>query len=322
MEGKKIKKVELGKTGIMVTPVGLGVMQFSGGRMGKMMFEDIDQQKMNLIVKAALDGGINWFDTAEIYGRGRSERGLSNALQEAGVREDDPIIATKWFPIMRNSTNIEISINDRIKYLYPYPVTLYQIHNPMSFSSPESEMNAMADLVGKGLIKSVGVSNFSASYMRRAHRTLQERGLVLASNQVQYSLVNRKIESSGVLETARELGITIISWSPIGSGLLSGKFHNDPGLLSRTPMGRRFILKRKMADSAELIKILEDIASKYDVTTAQVALNWLINFHGNTVVAIPGASNIHHASEAAGAMGFKLADDDMKIIEEASRMFI
>ena len=317
-----IEKSELGKTGIMITPIGLGVMQFSGGRIGKMMFDDIDQERMNGIIKAAFDGGINWFDTAEMYGKGRSERGLSNALQAAGISDSEAMIATKWFPIMRSASNIPVTISDRLSFLNPYSIDLYQVHNPMSFSSPEEEMNAMADLVEKGLIKSVGVSNFSASYMRRAHRALQDRGLVLASNQVQYSLLNRKIESSGVLDTAKELGITIIAWSPIASGLLSGKFHKDPGLLDRTPFGRRMMLKRKVSRSFDLIKLLDQVAEKYIVTTSQVALNWLINYHGDTVVAIPGASKVHHAEEAAGVMKFRLPDDDMAMIEEASRMFV
>ncbi|HUS86801.1 MAG TPA: aldo/keto reductase [Bacteroidales bacterium] len=322
MTTTNLEKRELGKTGIKITPIGLGAMQFSGGSMGKMMFEDIDQERMNSIVKAALDGGISWFDTAEMYGRGRSEAGLSNALQSAGIADKEVGIATKWFPVLRSSRNIQVTINDRIKFLYPYSIDLYQVHNPMSFSTPEDEMNAMADLVEKGLIRSVGVCNFSALYMRRAHKALEMRGLTLASNQVQYSLLNRKIESSGVLETAKEIGITIIAWSPLASGLLSGKFHKDPGLLARTPFGRRMMLKRKVSRSFDLVRLLDQIAEKYNVTTSQVALNWLINSNGDTVVAIPGASKVHHAEEAAGVMKFRLSDDDMKSIDRASRDFL
>lgn len=101
---KPIKKRRLGQTEIEITPIGLGVMQFAGGEgISGMMFPEISQEKMNGIIKTALDGGINWFDTAEIYGRGRSERGLSNGLRAAEKNDDEVIVATKWFPMFRTA---------------------------------------------------------------------------------------------------------------------------------------------------------------------------------------------------------------------------
>ncbi len=309
----------LGNTDIEITPIGLGVMQFSGDRgIFKMMFQDIQQEEMNAIVQAALNGGINWFDTAELYGRGRSEQGLANALKSARIDDEDVIIATKWFPILRTARNIPSTIKDRLHYLGGYSIDLYMVHQPWGFSSPEAEMDAMADLVDKGLIRSVGVSNFNAERMRIAHKALTKRGLPLAVNQVQYSLIDRKIETNGVLQAAKDLGITIVAWSPLGSGILSGKFHKSPQNIAQTPYWRRRMLGRNIERTRPLISALEDIAGKYDATPAQVALNWIINFHGEAIVAIPGASKVGQVEDNAGAMRFTLSQDDMAQLDEFS----
>ena len=182
-------------------------------------------------------------------------------------------------------------------------------------------MDAMADLVEGGKIRSVGVSNFNAEQMRRAHTALQKRGLPLAANQMQYSLLHRKIETNGVLAAAQELGITITAWSPLASGLLTGKFHQDPEILSKTPFGRRMRLRREIERSRPLILALEEIAINHDATPAQIALNWLIHFQGEAVVAIPGASKVKQAEENAGVMNFKLTNEEMTRLDELSRVF-
>jgi aryl-alcohol dehydrogenase-like predicted oxidoreductase len=155
--------------------------------------------------------------------------------------------------------------------------------------------------------------------MRKAHAVLAKRGIPLASNQVKYNLLARNIEDNGVLDAAKELGITIICYSPLEMGLLSGKFHKDPNLLHSLPRGRRSALGKKIETSRPLINILDTIATTRGLTVSQVALNWLINSHGDTVVAIPGASKPGHAHESAGAMRFTLAADEMERIDQASR---
>ncbi len=320
--GEPIKKRRLGQTDIEITPIGLGVMQFAGGAgIFGMMFPEISQEKMNGIIKTALDGGINWFDTAEIYGRGRSERGLANALRAAEMKDDDVIVATKWFPMFRTARNIPRTIGDRIHFLDGYSIDLYMVHQPWGFSPPEAEMEVMAELVQAGKVRSVGVSNFNAEQMRRAHIALQKRGLPLAVNQVQYSLLHRKIETNGVLAAAKELGVTITAWSPLASGLLTGKFHKNPEILNQTPFGRRMQLRREIERSRPLIQALEEVAIKHDATPAQIALNWLIYFQGEAVVAIPGASKAKQAEESAGVMKFKLSNEEMVRLDELSRVF-
>lgn len=310
----------LGKTDIEVTPIGLGVMQFAGGKgMFRMMFNDLSQGTMSAIVKAALDGGINWFDTAELYGSGRSERGLANGLKAAGMKDDEVVVATKWSPMLRTAGNIPKTIDQRIKYLDGYSIDLYMVHQPWGFSSPEAEMNAMADLMQAGKIRSVGVSNFNVEQMRRAHDALEKRGIPLAVNQVQYSLLHRNIETNGVLDVAKELGITIVAWSPLARGILSSKFHKDPARLKNTPFGRRMMMRRELERTQPLIAVLEGISMNYDATPAQVALNWLIHFQGDMVVAIPGASKVEQAEQSAAAMNFVLSREDMDRLDEVSR---
>jgi aryl-alcohol dehydrogenase-like predicted oxidoreductase len=317
-----VKKRHLGQTDMAITPIGLGVMQFSGDKgIFKLMFDDLPQEEMNAIVKAALDGGINWFDTAELYGSGRSEQGLANALKAAGVEDEKVIIATKWFPILRTAANIPRTIGDRIRFLDGYSIDLYMVHQPWGFSEPEAEMDAMADLVQAGKIRSVGVSNFSTQQMRRAHAALEKRGLPLAVNQVRYSLLHREIETNGVLQAAKELGVTIVAWAPLASGILTGKFHKDPERFNQTPFGRRMRLRRQIERSRPLIEALEEVAARHDATPAQVALNWLVIFQGETVVAIPGASKVNQAVDNAAAMNFRLSEAEMARLDELSRAY-
>jgi aryl-alcohol dehydrogenase-like predicted oxidoreductase len=316
---EKIQLRKLGKTDILVTPVGLGVMELAGG--GGLLghvFPVIPKEEKNAIIKAALDGGINWFDTAEMYGNGVSEQSLATGLKAAGMSDKDVVIATKWFPIFRTAGNIPHSIENRLRFLDPYSIANYMVHQPYSFSSPEAEMNAMADLVEAGKIRSVGVSNFNPERMRRAHAALAKRGLPLAVNQMYYSLLHREIETNGVLETARELGVTITAYTPIERGLLSGKYHKDPGLLSRKSGFRKAMMQRNIERSRPLIDAMDEMASKYAATIAQVALNWVINFNGEIVVTIPGATKVKQAEEAAGAMKFRLSDEDMARLDVVS----
>lgn len=314
-------KRSLGQTGIEVTPIGLGCNKFSGGKgVMKLFMPDLSQEQVNGIVNAALDSGINWFDTAEMYGFGRSEQVLANALRAAGKDDDDFIMATKWSPIFRTASNIPRTIDKRSAFLDGYVIDLYMVHNPRGFSSAEDEMRAMSDLVQADKIRSVGVSNFNVEQMRRAHKALAERGLPLAVNQVEYSLLNRKIETNGVLEVAKELGITIIAWAPLGSGILTGKYH-DPQRFNQLPFGRRIILRRHLDRSRPLLTTLAAFAQRYDATPAQIALNWLLHCQGNAVVAIPGASNVHHAEQSAGAMNFRISDDEMAHLDQLSAQF-
>ena len=315
----QISKRKLGKTDIEVTPIGLGMMEFAGG--GGLMgfaFPNIDQEIKNATIQAGLDGGVNWFDTAELYGAGTSEASLAKALKAAGVKDDDVVVATKWWPMFRTARNIPKTIGDRLHFLAGYSISNYMVHQPFSFSSPEAEMDEMAKLVKAGKIRSVGVSNFSPDRMRRAHNQLQKHGLPLAVNQVRYSLLDRAIEFNGVLDVARELGITIISYTPLESGLLTGKYHQNPELLANKPPFWRIQLRRGMEKSRDLVVALAEIGERYNATAAQVALNWIIYSQGDIVVTIPGVTSPKQAEDNAGAMKFKLSDDEIAQLDDLS----
>jgi aryl-alcohol dehydrogenase-like predicted oxidoreductase len=283
----------------------------------------LEDDLINKIVSLSLEGGINWFDTAELYGNGASERALSKALQAAKKKPGEVLIATKWWPVMRFASNIPKTIDERIKALSPYPIDLYQVHMPWSFSNEKSEMTAMAELVNRKLIKNIGVSNFSANKMKNAWETLEKKGIPLASNQVLYSLLNRKIESNGVMEMAKKLGISIIAYSPLAQGLVTGKFHDNPELLKNIGF-RKYRAEFKpngLEKSRPVVMFVKELARKYNVTPSQIALNWLLNYHGNKVVAIPGATKETHVKENTGSMSFRLSDEDMERLDRESTIF-
>lgn len=316
----------LGKTGLSVSAIGLGCWQFSEGRglVGR-YWPALPDDEVRAIVQASLDGGVSWFDTAEAYGGGRSEAALSRALSACGKKNGDVVVATKWMPFFRRARSIVDTIDERLSALGGFAIDLHQIHSAYgALSSHGALLDAMATLVERKQIRSVGVSNFNARQMRRAHAHLARRGLPLASNQMRYSLLDRRIEANGVLDAAKELGVTIIAYSPLAQGLLSGKFHDDPARV-RSVAGPRKVLpgfrERGLAKSRPVIEALRRIGEKHGATPSQVALAWLVTFHGDTVVAIPGASRAQQAKDNAGAMRVALSQDELAELDALSRPF-
>jgi len=310
----------LGNSGMKISPIGLGCWQFSkGGNWGGKFWPVLDDELILEIVRVSYEGGINWFDTAEMYGNGNSERNLAKSLQQLNISPGAAYIATKWWPALRTASHLVKSIDKRQTCLGPYPIDLYQVHQPFGFSTVEKEMKAMARLVKDKKIKYAGVSNFSAKQMRRAWETLKEEGISLVSNQVRYNLLERKIERNGILDTAKELGITIIAYSPLAQGLLTGKFHDNPDLVSKTGYRKHFPQFKPggLEKSRPVIEMLKKIAESHKVTPSQVALNWLVNYHGDTVAAIPGATKLSHAEENAGTLRFKLTEEEMELLANA-----
>ncbi len=312
-------RYRLGHSDTLVSPIGLGTWQFSQGRglIGK-FWPKLSADAIQAIVATALAAGVNWFDTAEIYGNGQSEEALASALDALVVDPDSALIATKWWPLFRHARSLKLSLKERQRHLHQRPVTLYQIHQPYARSSIASQMQVMADLLDQGLIVHAGVSNFSQDQMIEAHRVLQSHGHALACNQVRYHLLDRGIETTGLLSAAKDLGITIIAYSPLAQGLLSGKFHargtRPHGLRQLNPHFRSAYLRQ----SQPLIDVLTQLGTRYHATPAQVALNWLITTPGEFVLAIPGATRPDQAQANAEAMTWRLSASDREALTAAS----
>ena len=323
MTVEPLRTRELGTSGIKITTVGLGCWQFSGGKgiIGG-YWGRVDPAEIRKIVETSIAGGINWFDTAEAYGFGRSERALSDALQELSVEPGTVVVATKWLPFLRTAGSISRTFPTRRDALAPFGVDLHQIHAPASLAGIRAQMSAMADLLDEGEIRAVGVSNFSADQMRRADDALRARGHRLSANQVRFSLLDRDIEKNGVLDAARERGITIIAYSPLAQGLLTGRFHENPELIRSRPGPRRFMGRFKESNllrTEPLVNELATVAQVHAATAAQVALAAIVQGFGDTVVAIPGATKARHAEQNAEAIALELTRVELDRIWSRAR---
>lgn len=310
----------LGQSDLYWSPLGLGTWQFGDTR--GIFWNQVDQDEIDAILVHSLNNGINWIDTAQVYGQ--SEKLLGDSLEnllEQGRIDSQPYLATKWFPLLRRASTIVPSLNQQLERLRRSSVDLYQIHQPTSVSSLQKQIDSFAELFHQHKIKHIGVSNFSAKQMIEADQLLQGYGLRLASNQVHYNLLNRKVESNGILEAAKERGLSLIAYSPLQQGLLTGRFHDSPEQVSQVGLTRRFsgINKRTIERTQPLIAALRDIGRHYDKTPAQVALNWLIYANGETVFAIPGATKVSQAKSNVQAQQFQLSQKEIDLLSRVSQ---
>ena len=211
----------LGQTGIAVSALGIGTWAW-GDKLFWNYGKEYGASQVEEAFKAAVEAGITFFDTAEVYGLGESERLLGKFTQQTDIPID---IASKFAPVpWRLGANaVHNAITDSLNRLKTDKIALYQVHWPFTFLiSQETLINALGEEVKRGRIGSVGVSNYSAEQMRQASQILAKKEVPLAVNQVQYSLLYRKIETKGILATAKELGVTILAYSPLAQGLLTG----------------------------------------------------------------------------------------------------
>jgi aryl-alcohol dehydrogenase-like predicted oxidoreductase len=260
---------------------------------------------------ASLSAGINLFDTAAMYSRGAAEVRLGELA--AGK---DVLIASKFPGGFRfRAENLPQELEKSLRRLGRSQVDLYQHHFP-STSVPIPElMDRLAEAVEAGKVRAVGVSNYSADQMQAAHAALARRGVPLASNQVEYSLLHRQPEVNGVLDACRELGITLIAYSPLAMGALTGKYS-----VAAKPTGIRRFLPRFNKDAMRalqpVVELLRQIGERYGKTPSQVALRWLIE--NPIVLPIPGAKNGRQAVDNAGALTFSLTPEEVEALSQAT----
>ena len=302
-------------TKISVSNISLPTLGIGTWAWGDSLFwgygSDYGEPEVQKAFDSAIASGAAFFDTAEVYGLGKSEQLLGKFLKQT----TEPVqIATKYFPLpwRFKKQAVADALTASLNRLGVEQIALYQVHMPFDFfMSKQTLMEALANEVKKGRIQTIGVSNYSAEQMQQAHDLLAQYDVPLAVNQVRYSLLTRKIERNGILELARKLGITILAYSPLDQGLLTGKY--TPDNTEKVTGARKLDPKFSASGLSKIEPIitqLKQLGEKYDKTTVQVALNWLIA-QGN-VIPIPGAKNPRQAAENAGAIGWQLSSEDVE----------
>lgn len=304
--------VPLGKTDVWVSPLGLGAWAW-GDRFYWSFGQGYDVADVRAAFELSLEAGINWVDTAEAYGAGKSEQLLGRFIAERG---EPVVIATKFmpYPWRLGKSALRKALKRSLERLGVQKVDLYQIHWPFPPVPIDTWADALADVVQDGLVRAVGVSNYSEEQMRRAYAVLAKRGVPLASNQVPYNLLDRRVERNGLLEACQELGISLIAYSPIAQGVLTGKYTPDrplPGVRGRR-YSRAFLERVR-----PLIQRIREIGREHGgKTPSQVALNWLIC---KGALPIPGAKNARQAQENAGALGWRLSLEEIAELDQLSQ---
>jgi aryl-alcohol dehydrogenase-like predicted oxidoreductase len=289
-----MKFVEVG--GVRLSAIGLGAWQFGSSEWG--YGGEYARGEAGAIVRRALELGVNLIDTAEIYGLGRSERIVGEAIRG---RRDSVFLATKLFPI-----GLPFQVAGRARRsarrLGVDHLDLYQLHWPSPLFPPGSTMPRIKRLVDAGLVGHAGVSNHSLEQWQAAERAF---GGPVLSNQVQFSLANRAPELH-LLPWAQQQGRLIIAYSPLAQGLLSGKYQESAPRNFRRM--RQTFSAESRARANPLISALGEIGSRQGATHAQVALAWLIR--KPNVVAIPGASSVRQLEDNVASADLELSDDD------------
>lgn len=262
--------------------------------------------------QVCLEHQICFFDTAEVYGQGRSERLLGEFIAESGA---NVLVATKFMPFPWRLTRGRLlhALKKSLERLGMPSVDLYQMHQPLPPVRIETWMEAMAEAYQQGLIRAIGVSNYDRNQTQEAYDALNRLGIRLFSNQVEYSLLQRRIERDGLFDLCRQLGIRVIAYSPLAMGVLTGKYtaSNPPGGF-RSRRYSRQLLERVEPLLSEMRKIGSDRGGK---TLSQIAVNWVLC---KGALPIPGAKNHRQAEENAGAFGWRLTDAEIARLDELS----
>lgn len=314
MGQEPVRAFHLGPDGPDTGQLGIGTWAWGDRRVwgyGSGGYTDAD---LYTAFELCIDSGIKLFDTAEIYGMGRSETLLGDFIDRAGVR-DNVLIATKFFPFpWRFGRGAVVkALRKSLDRLGVKQVDLYQIHWPSPLVRIDEMMAGLAECVEQGLTRTVGVSNYNAEQTREAHAALAKRGVPLTSNQVQYSLIHRKPEKNGLLDLCRELDVTLIAYSPLGMGMLTGKYtaENRPSGSRRRRYDEDFLTSLQ-----PLVGLMREMGEAHGgKTPAQVALNWLI---AKSAFPIPGVKNARQAESNTGAMNWLLTEEDVAALDAAS----
>ena len=290
--------------------LGLGAWQW-GDRLVWQFGSGYGDEDVRKAFEVSMQEGIRFVDTAEVYGGGRSERLLGRFIKETN---QPVLVATKFFPYpwRFGKKAIVNALNASLERIGIERVDLYQIHWPSLTINTDRLMEGLAECVKSGLTRTVGVSNFGHNRMLASYSALARHAIPLAANQVHYSLLSRAVEKNGTLARCRELGVRLIAYSPIEKGLLSGKYsvkNPPPGARARNYTGL-------LPKIQPLLKLMTEIGQDHGgKSNAQVALNWVIC---KGAMPIPGAKTESQAAENAGALGWRLTDEEVTRLDALS----
>lgn len=304
-----MQKRQLGKSGLDVTVITFGCWQAGGDS-----WTDTDDNDSIATMRAAFDSGINFFDTAEAYGKGHSEEVLATALEG---KRDEVLIATKTNNL--KADGIIESCNKSLQRLKTDRIDLYQIHWPSgTWGGPvipiEETLGSLLKLKEEGKIRAIGVSNFNAQQIEEALQFAQ-----IDSLQPPYSLLWRSFEDNGTFQTCKQNNIGIISYSSIAQGLLAGKFSRDNRPGEKDNRSKNMLFQGEHFERAlEAIEQLKPIAEKHHATLAQLATAWVLAQPGITS-AIVGARKPEQITNIAGAAKLQLSEEDLQQMEEIGR---
>ena len=317
---------QLGRTGLYVSEICLGTMTFGGQGVWKAI-GTLDQSDSEKLVSRSLEAGVNFIDTADVYGEGNSEIILGKALKNLGVKREDVVIATKVFGGVGNGPNdkgasrghIHDGIKRSLERLQLDHVDLYQIHGNDSVTRVEETMRALDDLVREGLVRYVGVSNWAAWKIAKANTMADARDWArFESVQAYYSIAGRDLERELVpMMDAEQVGCLV--WSPLAGGLLSGKFGPD----APEDAGARrasFDFPPVDKDRAwKCVAVMREVAKAHDTSVARVALAWVLQKPFVTSVII-GAKRIDQLDDNLAAADLKLGADEIHRLDEVSAL--
>ncbi len=311
-----IERHLLAGTDLTIAPLGVGTWAWGDRSTWGMGTYDteISTDTIRDAWDASIDAGATFFDTAEVYGDGESERIIGGLLAADPARAEQAVLATKFMPMpwkLNVKNALLSSLRASLDRLGVESVALYQIHGPISLRGHGALAEALAAAHQAGLVQAVGVSNYSAKETRSIDGELRKRGLRLATNQIEFSLLRRVPETGGLLATCAELGVTPLAYSPLGQGRLTGKYS-----VTNPPPGKRNFSAHPMEVVDAVVTELRRIGDAHDgKAPGQVALNWIMS---KGAVPIPGAKNRAQALENAGALGWELDGDEVAALDRAA----
>ena len=317
----------LGRSGLHVSELCFGTMTFGGGEGIWQVVGKVQQHEADALVKAALDGGINFFDTANVYSEGQSEQILGQALRNLGIARDQVIIATKVYGRMGQGPNAAGASRGHILYeverslerLQLDYIDLYQIHGFDPTTPIEETIEALDQLVRRGVVRYIGLSNWAAWQVAKAVGISERRSLARpVSLQAYYTLAGRDLERE-IVPMLKSEGVGLMVWSPLAGGLLSGKYHKGE---EQSADGRRASFDFPPVDRDRawpVIDALREIAEAKGNSVAQVAIAWLLHQPVVSSVLI-GARRPEQLAENLGAVEVALTDEERARLDELSRL--